>query len=317
MPPAPAEFSISSHVSSVAELEHLLERGQRRARARPRSRCRDASRRGRRRRPRRSPQATSIVLRIAATDLSYDGVVGRGEVAEVERVAEDAADPGLGALLAEAVEARRVVVRRPPRARALREDLHRVGADLDRAVDRLVDPAGGGDVRADQHGRLRYPHGRASSGWLPARPGFLHIGAARTALFNWLFARHEGGGNRLRIENTDTSREVAEAVDQIQDSLALARARLGRRADLPARPHGRLPQGRASNSSPTARRTRTRARSASACRTRASRRGRTSCAAASRSRTRRSRTSCSSAPTAGRRTTSPRRWRTSGTGSRT
>jgi glutamyl-tRNA synthetase len=41
----------------------------------------------------------------------------------------------------------------------------------------------------------------------------------RTALFNWLFARHEAGEFRLRIENTDTSREVAEATDQILDSL--------------------------------------------------------------------------------------------------
>jgi glutamyl-tRNA synthetase len=53
----------------------------------------------------------------------------------------------------------------------------------------------------------------------PSPTGFLHIGTAGTALFNWLFARHEGGEFRLRIENTDTSREVAEAVDQIQDSL--------------------------------------------------------------------------------------------------
>ncbi len=53
----------------------------------------------------------------------------------------------------------------------------------------------------------------------PSPTGFLHVGTARTALFNWLFARHEGGEFRLRIENTDTSREVAQAVDQIQDSL--------------------------------------------------------------------------------------------------
>ncbi len=53
----------------------------------------------------------------------------------------------------------------------------------------------------------------------PSPTGLLHIGTARTALFNWLFARHEGGEFRLRIENTDTSREVAEAVDQIQASL--------------------------------------------------------------------------------------------------
>jgi glutamyl-tRNA synthetase len=53
----------------------------------------------------------------------------------------------------------------------------------------------------------------------PSPTGFLHIGGVRTILFNWLFARHHGGEFRLRIENTDTSREVAEAVDQIQDSL--------------------------------------------------------------------------------------------------
>jgi glutamyl-tRNA synthetase len=53
----------------------------------------------------------------------------------------------------------------------------------------------------------------------PSPTGYLHIGGARTALFNWLFARHEGGEFRLRIENTDTSREVAEATEQIQESL--------------------------------------------------------------------------------------------------
>jgi glutamyl-tRNA synthetase len=54
----------------------------------------------------------------------------------------------------------------------------------------------------------------------PSPTGYLHVGGARTALFNWLFARREGGEFHLRIENTDTSREVAEAVDQIQGTLA-------------------------------------------------------------------------------------------------
>jgi glutamyl-tRNA synthetase len=54
----------------------------------------------------------------------------------------------------------------------------------------------------------------------PSPTGFLHIGGVRTFLFNWLFARQQGGENRLRIENTDTSREVAEAVDQIKQSLS-------------------------------------------------------------------------------------------------
>jgi glutamyl-tRNA synthetase len=53
----------------------------------------------------------------------------------------------------------------------------------------------------------------------PSPTGFLHIGNVRTALFNWLFARHHGGEFRLRIENTDTSREVADATEQIQESL--------------------------------------------------------------------------------------------------
>jgi glutamyl-tRNA synthetase len=54
----------------------------------------------------------------------------------------------------------------------------------------------------------------------PSPTGFLHIGGVRTALFNWLYARHAGGEFHLRIENTDTSREVAEATEQIKESLA-------------------------------------------------------------------------------------------------
>ncbi len=54
----------------------------------------------------------------------------------------------------------------------------------------------------------------------PSPTGFLHIGGVRTFLFNWLFARGRGGTCLLRIENTDTSREVAESVQQIERSLA-------------------------------------------------------------------------------------------------
>jgi len=53
----------------------------------------------------------------------------------------------------------------------------------------------------------------------PSPTGYLHIGGVRTFLFNWLFARQHGGEILLRIENTDTSREVAESVEQIQRSL--------------------------------------------------------------------------------------------------
>ena len=53
----------------------------------------------------------------------------------------------------------------------------------------------------------------------PSPTGLLHIGGVRTFLFNWLFARRHGGECLLRIENTDTSREVAEATAQIERSL--------------------------------------------------------------------------------------------------
>ncbi len=53
----------------------------------------------------------------------------------------------------------------------------------------------------------------------PSPTGFLHIGGVRTFLFNWLFARGRDGRCLLRIENTDTSREVAESVEQSQRSL--------------------------------------------------------------------------------------------------
>jgi len=54
----------------------------------------------------------------------------------------------------------------------------------------------------------------------PSPTGFLHIGGARTALFNWLFARRHGGQYLLRIEDTDKQRSTQEAVDQIIESLA-------------------------------------------------------------------------------------------------
>src|SRR5438270_3275003 len=53
----------------------------------------------------------------------------------------------------------------------------------------------------------------------PSPTGFLHIGGARTALFNWLFARHHGGKFLLRIEDTDRVRSTPEAVAAIIDGL--------------------------------------------------------------------------------------------------
>ena len=56
----------------------------------------------------------------------------------------------------------------------------------------------------------------------PSPTGFLHIGGARTALFNWLYARHTGGTFVLRIEDTDTARNTQAAVNVILGWLALA-----------------------------------------------------------------------------------------------
>ena len=53
----------------------------------------------------------------------------------------------------------------------------------------------------------------------PSPTGFLHIGGARTALFNWLFARHHGGKFLLRIEDTDRARSTPEAIEAILEGL--------------------------------------------------------------------------------------------------
>src|SRR5215467_5019940 len=53
----------------------------------------------------------------------------------------------------------------------------------------------------------------------PSPTGYLHVGGARTALFNWLFARNHGGAMILRIEDTDAERNKPELVQGILDGL--------------------------------------------------------------------------------------------------
>ena len=53
----------------------------------------------------------------------------------------------------------------------------------------------------------------------PSPTGYLHVGGARTALFNWLFARHQRGTMILRIEDTDAERNKPELVQGILDGL--------------------------------------------------------------------------------------------------
>jgi glutamyl-tRNA synthetase len=66
------------------------------------------------------------------------------------------------------------------------------------------------EMAADSTIRLRFA---------PSPTGALHIGGARTALYNWLAARHEGGSLVLRIEDTDRERSTEENVEQILDAL--------------------------------------------------------------------------------------------------
>ena len=60
----------------------------------------------------------------------------------------------------------------------------------------------------------------------PSPTGYLHVGGARTALFNWLFARHHGGTLILRIEDTDLERSTPEMVEGVRQRL---RARAAQR----------------------------------------------------------------------------------------
>lgn len=62
--------------------------------------------------------------------------------------------------------------------------------------------------------------GRVVTRFAPSPTGFLHIGGARTALFNWLFARHHGGEFCLRIEDTDRARSTEPAIAAILDGMA-------------------------------------------------------------------------------------------------
>ena len=86
----------------------------------------------------------------------------------------------------------------------------------------------------------------------PSPTGFLHIGGARTALFNWLYAKRLGGNFLLRIEDTDRERSTAAAVEAILDGLKWLGARLGRRGDQPVRARRAPSRGRRASCSPAA-----------------------------------------------------------------
>jgi glutamyl-tRNA synthetase len=62
--------------------------------------------------------------------------------------------------------------------------------------------------------------GKIVTRFAPSPTGYLHIGGARTALFNWLYAKHHGGMFRLRIEDTDRARSTPEAIEAILQGMA-------------------------------------------------------------------------------------------------
>ena len=102
---------------------------------------------------------------------------------------------------------------RSPHAWRLVEDLDRAAAALGPALDRFREAAGGetcAPISMAAIMRVRFA---------PSPTGALHIGGARTALFNWLLARHDGGRLVLRIEDTDRERSTPENVAQIIDAL--------------------------------------------------------------------------------------------------
>src|SRR6266436_2845695 len=71
-----------------------------------------------------------------------------------------------------------------------------------------------------QHHDLIMTQVRPVLRFAPSPTGYLHIGSARTALFNWLYARHSGGKFLLRIEDTDRERSTPEAVAAIFNGMA-------------------------------------------------------------------------------------------------
>ena len=80
-------------------------------------------------------------------------------------------------------------------------------------------PAARGRRRPRPPRRTLDPMADVVTRFAPSPTGFLHIGGARTALFNWLYARAQGGRMLLRIEDTDRERSTEPAIAAILDGL--------------------------------------------------------------------------------------------------
>ena len=103
----------------------------------------------------------------------------------------------------------------------------------------------------------------------PSPTGQLHIGGARTALYNWLLARKHGGTLVLRIEDTDRERSTPENVEQILDALRWLELDWDEGPIIAGRAGRHATASRSTGCWPTAPPTRTMARSGCACPTRA------------------------------------------------
>ena len=125
---------------------------------------------------------------------------------------------------------------RAPGARARREDLDRLAAEGDAALDRRVDAAGRSDVSPDPHGGTERiaigcaPVPAPRVRFCPSPTGLLHVGGVRTALYNWLYARRRVG--RPGAADRGHRRGAREpGRDRADPALAaLVRPRLGRGA---------------------------------------------------------------------------------------
>src|SRR5215469_3596728 len=110
--------------------------------------------------------------------------------------------------------------------------LRRIIPFFGRSLSQRLQPASAADLPRGLHcdrarGCARHPPPPTSqqnmtvvTRFAPSPTGYLHIGGARTALFNWLYARHTGGRFLLRIEDTDRQRSTQAAIDAIIDGLS-------------------------------------------------------------------------------------------------
>ena len=230
MPPVPAEFSSSSQRSSVVSSSSDRSAGIARA-ARPKAVAQmradvedDALGPDRvRRLERRAHRGHRLLV---------EHGVGGGEVHEIERVADDALIRASSRRSRKRAIASGVcAVGRHMRGLCVNTWIASQPSSSARSIA-VPDSAAWSETWAPKSTRLTLPAVSHARDWprrssrmsvrvrmAPSPTGFLHIGGVRTFLFNWLFARGRGGECLLRIENTDTSREVKEAVAQIERSL--------------------------------------------------------------------------------------------------